>query len=234
MKRLFSLFAILLIAVMAFTASSCRSVKESTISTTERHHVSKEADTLAHIVKADAIDSTGYYHNLVDSLIKELHTIKERYRELYVKDSTFVNQYRVDSISVRDSSWSVTNADGSTTHYKNTQKEKYTYQQLDKYKESILKDRQREIDSLINESNSIRQRYDSIYNAYIVYDRLFHYSVVQDSTTNETSQNDATTIVKDKTWFEQLKDKVGGFTLAMILAAIIALIVHFIFKFKKL
>lgn len=233
MKRLFSLFAMLLIVVMAFTASSCRSVKESTTSTTERHHVSKEADTLAHIVKADALDSMRYYHNLVDSLSRELYTFKERYRELYVKDSMYVNQYRVDSISVRDSSWSVINADGSTTHYKNTKEERYTLMQLDKYKESILKDRQREIDSLINDSKRLRERYDSIYNAYLRYDSLFHYSVVQDSTINDTSQNSATTIVKDKTWFEKLKDKLGGFTFAMIIAAVITLVVNFVFKSKE-
>lgn len=233
MKRLFSLFAILLIVVMAFTASSCRSVKESTTSSIERHHVSKEADTLAVIAKSEALDSTSYYHNLVDSLIKELYMIKERYRELYLKDSTFVNQYRVDSISVRDSSWSVTNADGSTTHYKNTQKEKYTYQQLDKYKESILKDRQREIDSLINDSRMIRAQCDSLRNVCFRYDSLLRYSVVQDSTIIGLSENTATTTEKNKTWFEKLKDRLGGFTLALIVAAFIALVVHIVFKIRK-
>lgn len=234
MKRLFSLFAILLIAVMAFTASSCRSVKESTISTTERHHVSKEADTLAIIAKSDAVDSTSYYHNLVDSLISELLTFKQRYHDLYVKDSIFVNQYRVDSVSVRDSSWSVTNADGSTTHYKDTKEYRYTYQQLEKHKESIVKEKQHEIDSLISTANRYKMTIDSLQSVISEYDELFYYTMEKDSTSNVISQNRDTTIVNDKTWFEKIKEKIGGFTLAMIIAAIIAFIVHLIFKFKKL
>ena len=177
---------------------SCRSVKS--VGSTERHHYSNGADTLAAVSFSERADSSSYFRSKIDSLSRELHYYRQMYRELYVKDSVNTNQYRTDSVSVKDTTWMQHNPDGSVTYHNYREKNTYSYQQLERYRQQIVKESRATIDSLIERNMCLQARYDSLLQAYIRVDSLLQYEARKESISDAVSEKQKETTYKINIW----------------------------------
>lgn len=185
-----------LISIMVSVACllSCRSVKnESTLAT---HHFSNGADTLAAVSLAERHDSTNYYHGVIDSLDQELRDVRQMYRNIYVHDSINENRYRADSVNVKDSTWMQINADGSVTYHNYREKNTYSFLQLERYRQQIVKECQATIDSLIERNTYLQARYDSISKFRSLADSVSIYKAKVDSLMEDSRSKEKTIVEK--------------------------------------
>lgn len=203
---------------------SCRSVKnESTIAT---HHYSLDADTIETVSLTETRDSTGHYRRMVDSLSVELRRFKSLYRELYVNDSISTDQYRTDSEHVKDTTWMQVNADGSITYHHYREKNTYSYQQLERYRQQIVRESQATIDSLIGQNTYLQAQYDSIYRFKHIADSLSIYKAKFDSISNAVSEKEKTTVEKFGFW-SRVKVVAGTIVACAIVVAIVFIYLRF-------
>lgn len=212
MKRV--LFVLAVIACML----SCRSVKS--VGSTERHHYSNGADTLVAVSILERADSSSYFRSKIDSLSRELHYYRQMYRELYVKDSVNTNQYRTDSVSVKDTTWMQHNPDGSVTYHNYREKNTYSYQQLERYRQQIVKESRATIDSLIERNMCLQTRYDSLMQAYIMVDSLLQYEAKKDSISDAVNESQKDTIYKNDI-FSQIRAAVATAIFLLVLWSVI-------------
>lgn len=197
-----------LLFIMAAVACllSCRSVKnESTL--TVRHY-SKDADTLAAVSYEERHDSTNYYHGVIDSLAQELRNVRQMYRNIYVQDSINENRYRADSVNVKDSTWMQINADGSVSHYNYREKNTYSFLQLERYRQQIVKESKATIDSLVERNTYLQARYDSISKFRSLADSVSIYKAKVDSLMEDSRSKEKTIVEKLSLW--SLIKVIGG------------------------
>jgi len=215
---------VLFVLAVAACVLSCRSVNN--VGNVERHHYSRDADTLATVYHSERRDSSGHYHRMVDSLSVELQSVRQKYRDLYVKDSINESRYRSDSVHVKDSSWMKMNDDGTFTYYNYREKNTYSYQQLERYRQQIVRESQHTIDSLIERNTYLQAQYDSIYRFKSLADSASIYRAKADSLSDYVSEIEKTTIYKNSIWD---KLKVAGITAAflIILFAIVVIYLKF-------
>lgn len=206
---------------------SCRSVKnESTLAV---RHYSKDADTLAAVSYEERHDSTNYYHGVIDSLAQELRDVRQMYRNIYVQDSINENRYRSDSVNVKDTTWMQINADGSVTYHNYREKNTYSYQQLESFRQQIVKESKATIDSLIERNTYLQAQYDSIYKFKSLEDSLSIYKAKLDSISDAVSEKEKVTIVKNG-----FGDKMRAvFVLAGFLLTVLAAIYIYIRFFRR-
>ena len=198
---------LLFILVSVVCLLSCRSVKnESTIAT---HHYSSGADTLAAVSLSERRDSTNYYHGVIDSLCNQLREVRQKFRDLYVRDSINTFQYRGDSVSVKDTTWMEINADGSITYHHNREKYTYTSLQVEKMRQQIIKESQATVDSLIEKNERQQQIIDSIsqYRSYV--DSVSLYRSKMDSMANVVTDMQKT-IIEKNSLFDKIKLILGS------------------------
>ena len=201
MKKL--LFILAAIACML----SCRSVKNEGL--VQTHHYGVNADTLSAVVKAEGIDSTNYYHGVIDSLCNQLREVRQKFRDLYVRDSINTFQYRGDSVSVKDTTWMEINADGSITYHHYREKYTYTSLQVEKMRQQIIKESQATVDSLIEKNERQQQIIDSIsqYRSYV--DSVSLYRSKMDSMANVVTDMQKT-IIEKNSLFDKIKLILGS------------------------
>ena len=224
----FIMFLLMLAALtMMATMVSCRSVKESSVMNEKHQRVSVEADTMTAKSVAEKTDSMWHYRLLADSLINELAKSHERYNELLAKDSVSENMYRADSVYVKDSVWSVVGADGQVTNYRYTEKNKYSYQQFEKYKESIVKESQRTIDSLVSENTHLHAACDSLEGYKQIIDSLCFYNSHISELGDTASFSNEVTKVEGRTWWEKVKERIGLYTIVMVISLVVAIIGYY-------
>lgn len=177
---------------------SCRSVKnESTIAV---HHFSKEADSLAVLSQAERHDSTIYYHGVIDSLAKELRNVSQMYRSLYVQDSINENLYMAEKESVKDTTWMEVNPDGSVTYHHYREKIVTSHQQLERYRQQILKENHATIDSLIDKNTHLQAKYDSINKILSLADSVSIYKAKMDSVSDAATFREKAVVEKFSLW----------------------------------
>lgn len=203
---------------------SCRSVKnESTLAV---RHYSKDADTLATVSNVERQDSTNYYHGVIDSLSRELKNVRQMNRNLYVQDSINENRYRADSVNVKDSTWMQINADGSVSHYNYREKNTYSFLQLERYQQQIVKESKATIDSLIERNTYLQARYDSIYKFKSLADSLYIYKAKLDSISDAVSDKEKTTVEKYSFW-SRVKLVTGTIVFCVIVIVIVIIYLRF-------
>ena len=199
---------------------SCRSVKNECI--TKTHHNSINADTLAAIAKSATVDSTRYYHGVIDSLCSQLRDVRQKYRELYVKDSINTYQYRADSVSVRDTTWMEVNNDGSVTYHNYREKNTFSYQQVESIKQHIINENRASVDSLIEINQRQQVVIDSIsqYRSYV--DSVAIYRSKLDSMSNVVNDMQKTIIEQYSLW-DRIKTILGSifFFIAPVFAGVV-------------
>lgn len=210
-------------AVMACMLS-CRSVKSE--GSIETHHYSNGTDTLATESHAERRDSSVYYHGVIDSLSRELKNVRQMYRNLYVRDSIIQNQYRADSVHVKDSTWMQINADGSVSHYSYREKNTYSYQQLDRYRQQIVMESKATIDSLIERNTYLQAQYDSICRFKSLADSLSVYKAKLDSISDAVSEKEKTTVEKFSFW-SRVKLVTGTIVFCVIVIVIVIIYLRF-------
>ena len=213
---------------MAVTASllSCRSVKnESALAV---HHFSKEADSLAVLSRTERHDSTIYYHGVIDSLADELRNVSQMYRNLYVRDSIKENLYRADKESVKDTTWMTANPDGSVTYHHYREKIVTSHQQLERYRQQILKESHATIDSLIDRNTHLQAKYDSINKILSLADSVSVYKAKMDSISDAATSREKTVVEKFSLWS---RIKVIGGTL--LLCAIVFVVAYIYLRFFR-
>lgn len=203
---------------------SCRSVKnESTIAT---HHYSRDADTLSTAIHTERRDSSGHYRRMVDSLSVELRRFMSLYRDLYVKDSISTDQYRTDSEHVKDTTWMQVNADGSITYHHYREKNTSSHQQLERYRQQIVRESKATIDSLIERNTNLQAQYDSIYKFKSLADSASIYKAKFDSISNAISEKEKATVEKSGFW-SRVKMVAGTIVFCVIVIAIVFLYLRF-------
>lgn len=193
---------------------SCRSVNNEGY--VERHHYSRDADTLAAISSTERTDSMGYYRWRVDSLSRELYRINQAYHKLHVRDSINEVISMKDSVSVKDTTWMQVNPDGSITYHHDREKETYIWQQLERYRQQIVKESQATIDSLVEKNECLRAMYDSISRYQSLIDSAMVYRSKADSLSNVLRQQERIEIIK--------KDITGKIMAALATAVILVII----------
>lgn len=203
---------------------SCRSVKNE--GSVDMHHYSNGADTIAAVSQSERIDSTSYYHGVIDSLSRELLNVRQKYRDLYVRDSIITNLYRADSVSVRDSTWMQFNADGSVTYHHDREKHTYSYQQLESYRQQIVRESQATIDSLTERNTYLQAQYDSIYRLKSLADSLSIYRSRLDSISDIVREKEKTTIRKNSFW-DSVKLVTGTLVFCVIVFAVLFVYLRF-------
>jgi hypothetical protein len=185
------LFVLALMACML----SCRSVKN--FGNVERHHYSRDADTLVAVSKMERADSSSYYRLKADSLSNELYRIKQDYKSLYVRDSINEVLHSKDSVSIKDTTWMQVNQDGSVTYHNYREKNTYSWKQFERHMQQIKKESQAVIDSLIERNECLQTKYDSISRYQSLIDSASVYKARLDSLSNAISEHEQTTIVKN-------------------------------------
>ena len=215
-----------LLFIMAAVACllSCRSVKNEGF--IHEHHASIDADTLASVTNSERVDSTNYYHGVIDSLSSELRNVRQMFRDLYVRDSINTNQYRADSVNVKDTTWMQINADGSVTYHNYREKNTYSYQQLERYRQQIVRESQATIDSLIERNTYLQAQYDSIYKFKSLADSASMYKAKLDSISDSVSAKEKTTIKKNSLW-DSIKLVAGTMVFCVIVFAVILVYLRF-------
>lgn len=189
------LFVVLSVACIML---SCRSVKNEGL--IETHHYSNVADSVETADKSATFDSTKVFRGMIDSLYVELRQARQMYRDLYVRDSVNESRYRSDSVHVRDSSWMEINDDGSVSHYKYRETNTYSYQQMERYRQQIVKESQATIDSLIKTNTHLQARCDSLIHFRSLADSLSIYKAKIDSLSDLVVNKEKTTIKKNSLW----------------------------------
>ena len=212
---------VLFVLAVAACVLSCRSVKN--VGNAERHHYSRDADTLVTVSNTERRDSSGHYRRMVDSLSVELQSVRRKYRDLYVKDSISTNQYRTDSEHVKDTTWMQINADGSITYHHYREKNTYSHQQLERYRQQIVKESRHTIDSLIERNTYLQAQYDSIYKFKSLADNASIYRARADSLSDHIREMERTTIYKNSIWD---KLKVAGITVAFLIILFAVILVY--------
>ena len=207
---------------------SCRSVKNEGIIAT--HHYGMDADTLSIVSKSAKVDSTNYYHRVIDSLSRELKNVRQMYHNLYVRDSVSANQYHTDSEHVKDTTWMQVNADGSITYHHYREKQAYSYQQFESYRQQIVKDSKETIDSLIERNTYLQVQYDSISRFKSLADSLTIYKAKLNSISDALSEKEKKTVEKFSFW-SRVKTVTG--TIIFCTVAFIIVLVYFRFFRKK-
>lgn len=203
---------------------SCRSVKnEGAIA---KHHYGRDADTLLTVSLVERHDSTNYYHGVIDSLSSELKNVRQMYRNLYVIDSISANQYRTDSEHVKDTTWMQVNADGSVTYHHYREKNTYSYQQLESFRQQIVKESKATIDSLIERNTYLQAQYDSIYKFKSLEDSLSIYKAKLDSISDAVSEKEKTTVEKFSFW-SRVKLVFGTVVCCVIVFVIVLIYLRF-------
>ena len=197
---------------------SCRSVKSEGY--VETHHFSNGEDTMTAVAKSATVDSLKAFRVEIDSLSVELRKARQMYRDLYVKDSVNENRYRSDSVHVRDSSWMEINDDGSVSHYKYRETNTYSYQQLERYSQQIVKESQAIIDSLAETNTRLQARCDSLYRFKFLADSISIYKARIDSLSDVAVDREKTTIRKNSLW-DSIKQFVGGILACLLILAIV-------------
>ena len=177
---------------------SCRSVKN--VGSVEQHHYSNGADTLVAVSISERTDSSSYFRSKIDSLSVELARVRDAYHSLYEKDSINEVLHMKDSISVKDTTWLQVNADGSVTYHNYREKNTYSWQQLERYKQQIVRESQATIDSLIERNTLLQERCDSISNYRSLADSASVYKAKADSLSDIIREKEQTTIVKKDIW----------------------------------
>lgn len=211
------LFVLAAIACML----SCRSVKkDGSIAT---HHYSSGADTLALVSIAEKSDSSKYLHMVIDSLSTELLSIRQEYRNLYVSDSVNETASRRDSVHVKDTTWLQINQDGTVTYYTVREKSTYTSQQLERYRQQIVKESEHTIDSLIEQNCHLLAMYDSLSTENRYLNDVMAYKAYHDSISDITSEKEMRTIYKNSIWD---KVKVAIITAAFLVFLYVVVIVY--------
>lgn len=205
---------------------SCRSVKTEGVIAT--HHYGRDADTLATVSHVERQDSTNYYHGVIDSLSRELKNVRQMYRNLYFRDSISRNQYRTDSIHVKDSTWMQINPDGSVSHYNYREKNTYSYQQLESFRQQIVMESKATIDSLIERNTYLQAQYDSIYKFKSLEDSLSLYKAKLDSISDAVSEKEKTTVEKFSFW-----SRVKLVTATIVFCVIVIVIVIIYLRFFR-
>lgn len=186
---------------------SCRSVQNEGL--VQTHHYGVNADTLSAVVKAEGIDSTNYYHGVIDSLCNQLREVRQKFRDLYVRDSINTFQYRGDSVSVKDTTWMEINADGSITYHNYREKYVYSYQQVESERNHVTRESQATIDSLIERNERQRAIIDSMsrYRSYV--DSVSLYRSKMDSMANVVTDMQKT-IIEKNSLFDKIKLILGS------------------------
>ena len=215
---------LLFILVSVVCLLSCRSVKnESTLAT---HHYSSGADTLAAVSLAERHDSTNYYHGVIDSLATELRNVRQMYRNLYVQDSINENLYKAEKESIKDTTWMELNPDGSVTYHHYREKNVTSHQQLERYRQQIVKESKATIDSLIERNTYLQAQYDSIYKFKSLEDSLSIYKAKLDSISDAVSEKERTTVEKFSFW-SRVKLVTGTIVLCVIVVVIVIIYLRF-------
>jgi lipopolysaccharide export LptBFGC system permease protein LptF len=220
MKKVF-----LFLAVMACMLS-CRSVKNEGY--IQQHHYSRDADTLALVSVAEKRDSSSYFHGVIDSLSSELRKVRQENRKLYERDSINEVTNKSERVHIKDSAWVQINPDGTFTYYKYREKNTYTYEQFERYRQQVLKESQTIIDSLIEWNTSLQFQYDSIYRENQMLNDLMRYEALHDSIYDSTTEKEKQTIYKNSFW-----DKVKFSVCAIIFMLIIGFCIYIYFRFFR-
>ena len=189
---------LLFILALAVSVLSCRSVKtEGSMAT---HHYSNEADTLATISIAEKVDSSSYFHGLIDSLSSELVNIQKQFHDIYLKDSIFEAQHVKDRESVKDTTWIVVNPDGTITYHHYRERNVTSHVQTDRFKQQIMKESQAVIDSLIDKNEHLRTQVDSMSQYVCLVDSVSQYRAKIDSLSSIIEEHEHVTVVKNSVW----------------------------------
>lgn len=211
---------LLFILVSVVCLLSCRSVKnESTLAT---HHYSSGADTLAAVSLSERRDSTNYYHGVIDSLATELRNVRQMYRNLYVQDSINENLYKAEKESIKDTTWMELNPDGSVTYHHYREKNVTSHQQLERYRQQIVKESKATIDSLIKENAHLQAQYDSVHRFKSIADSLSIYKAKLDSISDSVNENEKEVV--EKFSFLRWVKTVGGTIIFCVIVVIIILV----------
>ena len=220
MKKVF-LFLALIACVL-----SCRSVmNEGTVAT---HHYGHDADTLSTISHTEKNDSSIYFHMKIDSLSVELQNVLQRYHELYVRDSINENTYRHDSVSAKDTTWFQINDDGSITYHHYRERNTYSYQQVERYKQQIMQECKETIDSLTERNERLQMQCDSMKRYVSLVDSVSEYRAKIDSLSSLIEEHEKVTVVKNSLW-----DKIRVSIITTVLLIIIIAVLYAYLKFFR-
>lgn len=208
---------------------SCRSVKSEGLMQEHHHHI--RADTLASIFKSERVDSTCYYHAVIDSLCSKLREVRQMFRNLYVKDSIARLQYRDDREHVKDTTWIERNPDGSITYHNYREKYIYSYQQVESVRNQVTKESQTTIDSLIERNERQRAIIDSMSRYQSYADSVSLYRSRLDSMSSVLIDMQKTVIHKNSL-FDRLKMMAVSILLCVAVLAGLFLYLRFVRRHK--
>ena len=206
---------------MTVSLLSCRSVK--TAGSVATYHYSNGTDTLATISISERVDSSSYFHGLIDSLSSELVNIQKAFRDIYAKDSVNEVQRSKDRESIKDSTWMQINPDGSVTYHHYREKIVHSLQLLDRYKQQKVKESMATTDSIIDRNKHLQAQCDSMSVFRGLIDSVSVYKAKADSLSRIINEYEKETVVMNGVWD---KIKASIMTAAFLIFMLVLLYVY--------
>ena len=200
---------------------SCRSVYNE--GHTERHHYSREADTLVAVSIMEKNDSSRYFHSMIDSLSRELYSIRQAYHNMYVRDSINEMRHAKESESVKDTTWMTLNPDGTITYHHYREKNTYSMEQIERYRQQVRRDSLALTDSLIVTNARLQAMRDSIIIYQSLIDSVTIYKSKCDSLSEALIEQESKTVIKEDIWG---KIKVALVVAAFLIVVFVVLIIY--------